>query len=168
MYKKMQPNKRTPAIIAINHHTILPKTFIRSSTGGGGFNKFEKQPTLPFALSLNGLTMYKWAVALLAASKGSWSDEIFFSAEIKPDGCLVMATEPASAVNSRRLEIASCISRAMIGESSAKITPITIIRAANWPEFLLRLPLTLTRKKKSPKRATVPTKTATILASLIS
>lgn len=101
---------------------------MRSSMGGWVENRPANMPTEPFKL-VSGLVMYRWAVALLAASRGSLSWESFSSALARPSGYLVMATADASARNSRRRDTASLIKLAIKGESSAKVNPAIMKKA---------------------------------------
>ena len=68
-------------------------------------NRFVNQ--CPDVLDLNGLEMYKCAVALFAASRSSLSFAIFCKAEAKPSGYLVKRAPDASAKNSLFRETAN-------------------------------------------------------------
>lgn len=63
---------------------IERRIFILSSIGGWVLKRLANQ--LLDILFLNGLAMYRCAVALFATSRGSLSLEIFSRAEAKPSG----------------------------------------------------------------------------------
>jgi hypothetical protein len=71
----------TPTFTDPNFY-IFSRAAMRSSTGGW----VEKSLLTPPLRSFNGLMMYIWAVALLAASRGSRSALIFLRAEARPGG----------------------------------------------------------------------------------
>src|SRR4029078_13188852 len=80
------------------------------------------QPEKPWPL--NGLTIKRWAVALVAVLRGLGSLEIFSSALARPSGYLVRSAPEASAKNSLFREIESWIRLATIGARIARIIAI--------------------------------------------
>ena len=94
-----------------------------SSIGGWVLKSLVIVPAKP--LPLNGLTMNRCAVALLACCIGRGSLDIFSRALASPSGYRVRSAPDASARNSLFLEIASWMSVATIGAMIARTIPMT-------------------------------------------
>ena len=106
-------------------------------------------------------------MALFATSKTSLSLEIFSSARARPSGYLVRSAPDASARNSLLLETASCMRLAINGVRMARIMPMTINKPP--PESLFLLPPHHRfLKKRSDRKAIIPTRIDTTARSLVS